>query len=177
MQESSPSSSRRSGCTGPSTSPHVRPSPGWAFGSLDDAADVGVEHTWEALLHARSMVVLASRVGGCPGPVDGVTTALRDPETLERDVAAARALGFTGKLCIHPAQVDAVRQGFAPTQEEVAWARRVVAAVEAEPAGAVSVDGAMVDKPVLDRARRILHAMPDPTPAPEGGPHDRPDAP
>ncbi len=127
-----------------------------AFGSIDFAVDLGAEHTWEALLQARSTLVLVSRLAGIEGPVDGVTTALRDEQVLAEDVAAARALGFTGKLCIHPAQVSLVTRGFAPTPEEVDWARRVMEAVGSGSSGAVSLDGAMVDKPVVDRARRIL---------------------
>lgn len=135
-----------------------------AFGSIDYAVDVGAEHTPTALLHARSTLVFASRIAGIEGPVDGVTTALRDEELLAEDVAAARELGFTGKLLIHPAQVAPVGRGFAPTPDEVDWARRVLAAVEGGIAGAVSLDGAMVDKPVVDRARRILDR------GPAGGP-------
>lgn len=127
-----------------------------AFGSIDYAVDLGAEHTPTALLHARSTMVLASRVAGIEGPVDGVTTALRDEELLTEDVAAAAELGFTGKLLIHPAQVAPVAQGFAPTPDEIQWARRVLTAVADAAAGAVSLDGSMIDKPVVDRARRIL---------------------
>jgi citrate lyase subunit beta / citryl-CoA lyase len=99
--------------------------------------------------------VLASRIAGVAAPVDGVTTALRDPERLAEDVRAARGLGFAGKLCIHPDQVRSVQVGFAPTDQEVAWAERIVAAARTT-AGAIAVDGAMVDRPVLARAQRIL---------------------
>lgn len=126
-----------------------------AFGSIDFAGDIGADGSWDSLLHARSGLVLASRVGGVAPPVDGVTTAIGDPARLASDVAAARGLGFTGKLCIHPGQVEAVRAGFAPGADEVAWAERVLSAVgDAE--GAVAVDGAMVDRPVVERARAIL---------------------
>ncbi len=128
-----------------------------AFGSIDFAVDVGAEHTWTALLHARSTLVLASRLAGVQSPIDGVTTALRDEDVLAADVAAAHDLGFTGKLCIHPAQVEPVARGFAPTPAEVEWAERVLGAVGQGSPGAVSFDGAMVDKPVMDRARRIVH--------------------
>jgi citrate lyase subunit beta/citryl-CoA lyase len=126
-----------------------------AFGSIDFAEDVGSGGSWEASLLARSTLVLASRVAGIGAPVDGVTTALRDPERLADDVAAARGLGFAGKLCIHPDQVRPVQVGFAPTAQEVVWAERIVAAAR-DTRGAVAVDGAMVDRPVLARAERIL---------------------
>ncbi len=125
-----------------------------AFGSIDYALDIGADGTWDSLLLARSALVIASRLAGIDPPVDGVTTALHEPEILAADVGRARGLGFTGKLCIHPAQVEAVARGFAPSADEVAWARRITAA--ADGAGAVAVDGAMVDRPVLERARRIL---------------------
>lgn len=131
-----------------------------AFGSIDFAVDIGADGSWESLLAARSALVLASRVRGIAAPIDGVTAALRDPQLLAADVRAARALGFTAKLCIHPAQLPSVRAGFAPTDDEVAWAERVVAAVSgaAGDTGAVAVDDAMVDAPVLARAERILAA-------------------
>jgi len=124
-----------------------------AFGSVDLATQLGVPHTDElALGYARSRLVMASAAAGIAPPLDGVTTALDDPAVLDADLAHARRLGFGGKLCIHPRQVPVVRQGFAPTEEELAWARRIVGAGEA----ASTVDGQMVDRPVVERARRLL---------------------
>ncbi len=69
----------------------------------------------------------------------------------------ARAFGFGGKLCIHPRQVAAVNAGFAPGEREVAWARRIVAAVEAgADSAALAVDGELVDRPVILKAQAIL---------------------
>ena len=126
-----------------------------AFGSVDYAGDLGAEHVDEALLLARSTLVLVSRAAGLPGPVDGVTTAFDDPDAVRADAARARRLGLTGKLCIHPRQLAPVLQGFAPDAAEVAWARTVVDAVREE-RGAVQVAGALVDAPVLARARAVL---------------------
>ncbi len=126
-----------------------------AFGSLDYAVDLGCAHTREALAFARARIVLASRVAGLPPPIDGVTTALKDDAVLAGDVAHARELGFSGKLCIHPAQVTAVRAGFLPAPEQLDWARRVLAAT-AGGSHAVQVDGKMVDRPVIEQARRLL---------------------
>lgn len=126
-----------------------------AFGSLDYAVDLGCSHTRDALAYARARIVLASRVAGLPPPVDGVTTALKDESVLADDVAYARALGFGGKLCIHPAQLGAVRAGFLPTPEQLDWARRVLEAT-ASGSHAVQVDGKMVDRPVIEQARRLL---------------------
>jgi citrate lyase subunit beta/citryl-CoA lyase len=123
-----------------------------AFGSIDYCADLGSAHLREVLLPARSELVLASRLAGIAAPIDGVTVQLDDPRPVEEDAAHARALGMTGKLCIHPKQIAAVRRAFAPTEAEIGWARRALASGE----GAVSVDGAMVDEPVRIRARAIL---------------------
>lgn len=125
-----------------------------AFGQLDFAADVGSSTDDAALLLARSTLVVASRAAGLPGPIDGPTTALDDPGVAAADARRAKALGFTGKLCIHPSQVAPVNLAFAPTEEEVTWARRIVDA--AARGGAVRVDGQMVDAPVFQRARDLL---------------------
>lgn len=125
-----------------------------AFGSIDYAGDVDALETDDSLLLARSLLVLASRAAGKPAPLDGVTTDLVDMAPVQAAAAYARSLGFAGKLCIHPRQVAAVAAGFAPDEQEVRWAREVVAAGAS--GGAVAVAGQMVDRPVLERARRIL---------------------
>jgi len=85
-----------------------------AFGSIDFCADLGCAHTRDALLAARSELVLASRLSGLPAAVDGVTAAINDPALARDDARYARDLGFGGKLCIHPQQVGAVLVGFQP---------------------------------------------------------------
>lgn len=124
-----------------------------AFGSVDFCSDLGCAHEWDALLHARSAIILASRVAGIAAPIDGVTLQLDDDAQAGEDARKASALGFTGKLCIHPRQVRPVLAGFTPRAEEVEWAQRVAGVGDQ---GAVSVDGLMVDPPVLRRARQIL---------------------
>lgn len=124
------------------------------FGSLDFQADVGTSD--DDLLYARSQLVLVSRVAGIGAPVDGVTQAIDDPEVLRRDCHRSRQLGFSGKACIHPAQVDIVNACFSPNAEEIAWAQRVVAAFAQSQGGAVLVDGSMVDLPVLLKAQATL---------------------
>ncbi|MFC9220615.1 HpcH/HpaI aldolase/citrate lyase family protein [Streptomyces hygroscopicus] len=134
-----------------------------AFGNVDLAGQLGVasdEHA--ALAYARSRLVFASAAAGICAPVDGVTTAVKDAAILRDDIAHARRLGFTGKLCIHPGQVEAVGSGFAPSAEELTWARAVLTARDS----VTTIDGQMVDKPVLERARRILERPHDPHPAP-----------
>ena len=124
-----------------------------AFGNVDLAARLGVAHDDTlALAHARSRLVLASAAAGIGRPVDGVTTAVRDLEALRTATAHARRLGYAGKLCIHPSQIGPVADGFAPSDGEIRWARAVLGAG----ASVTTVDGQMVDRPVLERARGIL---------------------
>ncbi|MFV8054670.1 HpcH/HpaI aldolase/citrate lyase family protein [Mycobacterium sp. 48b] len=127
-----------------------------AFGSIDFAAELGIDPTdREALLAARSSLVVASAAAELAGPIDGVTTALNDESVLRQDVEHGRRLGLTAKLCIHPSQVGVVHNSLAPNTADVDWARRILAGTASDEA-ATSVDGHMVDAPVLARARRIL---------------------
>lgn len=123
-----------------------------AFGSIDFCADLSCEHRRDVLLPVRSELVIASRLAGISAPIDGVTVQLDDMSICGDDAAHSRAVGMSGKLCIHPKQIEAVRHAFAPSNTEIEWARRVLASGD----GAVSVDGAMVDEPVRIRARSIL---------------------
>lgn len=128
-----------------------------AFGHIDFQLDLGMKDASEAdLLPQRCELVLASRLARIAPPLDGVTVAIDDAARLAEDVQRARRLGFGGKLCIHPRQVAGVRAGLAPSEAELAWARRVLEAAAAARGAAVAVDGKMVDKPVLLRAEGIL---------------------
>jgi citrate lyase subunit beta/citryl-CoA lyase len=127
------------------------------LGTVDPAAQLGATPGPDGreLLYARSALVVDAAAAGLAGPIDGPCTAIGDEAALRAETAAAKALGFSGKICIHPSQLDTVHDVFAPTDEELAWARRVVAAAEGS-RGAVAVDGQMVDAPVVARARRLL---------------------
>jgi citrate lyase subunit beta/citryl-CoA lyase len=126
------------------------------FGSIDFQLDLGMLAEEEELLYFRSQIVLDSRLAGILPPVDGVTTDINSPDRVRADTLRARRLGFGGKMCIHPKQVPIVNECFAPTDQEEAWARRIVEASAAAPGAAISVDGKMVDRPVLARAEAIL---------------------
>ncbi|HSF48800.1 MAG TPA: CoA ester lyase [Burkholderiales bacterium] len=126
------------------------------FGSIDFQLDLAMQADEDELLCFRSQLVLASRVAGIDAPVDGVSTALDDPEQLRADTLRARRLGFGGKLCIHPKQVAHVNECFRPGADEVAWAKRVLDAASAAKGAAVAVDGKMVDRPVILKAQAIL---------------------
>jgi citrate lyase subunit beta/citryl-CoA lyase len=127
-----------------------------AFGNVDLAVELGIDAANRtALLASRSLVNLASAAAGLTGPIDGVTTIFDDEAVVGDDAAYAASLGFRGKLCIHPRQVAPVASGFRPTEAEIAWATGILASGHGEEAH--TVDGAMVDRPVLERARQIAH--------------------
>ena len=126
------------------------------FGSVDFQLDMGIEGDGDELLHFRSQLVLASRLAHLQAPVDGATTALRDDALIEADASRARRLGFGGKLCIHPRQVALVNARFSPGEAELEWARRVVQTAHAAGGAATSLDGKMIDKPILQRAEAVL---------------------
>lgn len=130
------------------------------FGSLDFALDIAATAGSDEreLLLARSQIVLASRVAGIASPIDGIVESIDDEDGLRGACERARRLGFGGKLAIHPRQISTINKAFTPTSDEVARAERLVAAFDAAPGGAVRVDGAMVDRPVVERARRVLRA-------------------
>lgn len=129
-----------------------------AFGSLDFMLDLDLPGPGMAVDAAAFSLALASRAGGLPPPVAGVTPAL-DRERVQADWAHARNLGFGAKLCIHPMQVAAFHDACQPAPSQLDWARRVVEAWQGQTdTGAIQVDGQMVDKPVLLSAQRILAA-------------------
>jgi len=125
------------------------------FGTIDFALDLDLPGDPVGLDYAASRLALASRAAGIASPVAGVTAEITDDVRLLADLARARAHGFGAKLCIHPRQVAVLHAALLPTTAELEWARRVVTATEGNPA-AVQVDGRMVDRPVLQRARALL---------------------
>lgn len=125
-----------------------------AFGSVDFSLDIGCAHERLAMLAARSEIVWRSRAANRAAPIDGVTTDLTGPELVEDDARHAVRLGFGGKMAIHPKQVEPIRHAFQPSEQTLAWARNIVAAASCDQAS--SVNGEMVDRPVIERARRIL---------------------
>ena len=129
-----------------------------ALGHLDLQADLGmVCGADEAELGSvRLNLVMASRLANLPPPIDGVSTSTQDLALVLNDAARSRRFGFFAKLCIHPAQLAPVREAFIPSAAQQDWAHRVLAAEAAAGGGAFTVDGKMVDPPVLKLARQIL---------------------
>ena len=130
------------------------------FGAEDFITDIGGRRTASntEVLYARSQVVIAARLAGIPA-TDQVVVDYGDSARFEREAAEARDLGYSGKLCIHPSQVALATAAFTPSEDEVAWARGLLAvaeAAEADGRGVVAYEGTMVDAPIILRARAVL---------------------
>jgi len=105
---------------------------------------------------ARSLCLLAAAAANAV-PIDTIYTDFGDDKGLTAECAAARRSGFTAKMAIHPAQIPVINEVFSVTEEELTWARKVVAAFAENPeAGTLALDGKMVDRPHLTLARRLL---------------------
>jgi citrate lyase beta subunit len=131
------------------------------LGAVDLGAELGLEPRPDGLeiLYARSKVVVDSTAAGIRPPFDIVHLDVTDGPGLEEECRLARSLGFRGKACIHPAQLEIVNRAFAPSEAELEWARRVLDAYQRETGegrGVFALNGSMVDLPVVERARRIL---------------------
>jgi citrate lyase subunit beta/citryl-CoA lyase len=145
------------------------------FGPGDFAASlgmplnsIGVMDEWDEAYpghrfhHAMQRIVVAARAAGLR-VLDGPVADYGDEEGLRRSCLIARSLGFDGKWCIHPAQIEVVNEVFSPTEGELEWARKVVAAYEkanAEGSGSASVVGQMVDAASIKLARNTLDKVP-----------------
>jgi citrate lyase subunit beta/citryl-CoA lyase len=130
------------------------------FGAEDLSADLGATRTPEGteVSYARQRVVLAASAAGIDA-IDTLVTDFDDTERLTADTRRSVQFGFDGKLAIHPAQVPVINDAYTPDQSEIEWATRVLEArEEAEEAGrgVFSVDGEMIDAPLIAQAERIL---------------------
>lgn len=127
------------------------------FGADDLAAEMGLVRTPTAdeVHYPRTQVALVAHATGCEA-IDHVFTAINDLDGLHRDCQAGRALGYSGKQVIHPAQLGPVNDVYAPDPSTVAWARHIVEAFRDAARGVTIVDGRMVDAPIVAQAERIL---------------------
>jgi citrate lyase beta subunit len=126
-----------------------------SIGAMDEWDETYPGHRFH---HAMQRIVVAARAAGLRA-VDGPLADYRDEEGLRQSCLIARSLGFDGKWCIHPAQIEAVNEIFSPTEREIEWAKKVVRAYEGASAagtGAVSVDGQMIDAASIKLARNTL---------------------
>ena len=130
-----------------------------SFGALDLAADLGGSPGEQETLYARSHLAIAARSAGKPRPSDGVHPRLDDDDGLRREAEAAKRIGFFGKSAIHPRQVPIIHEVFAPTPDELAWARDVLRAFDQSGGAATkTTTGEFVDRPVAERAKQLLRA-------------------
>lgn len=133
-----------------------------AFGSADYTLDMGIEITREGteLSYPRSRIAVASRAARIEPPLDTpFMMDLKDMEALKVDAGRAKQLGFQGKLCIHPNQIEPCNAIFSPAKEEILYAEKVVQVfeeAEKEGSAVILLDGKFIDYPVVERARRIL---------------------
>jgi citrate lyase subunit beta/citryl-CoA lyase len=132
-----------------------------AFGGADFALDLGITPSdgESELLYTRQRLVLASRDACVEPPLDSPWFKLKDLDGLRASSAASRRTGFQGRMCIHPEQVASVNESYAPSAQEIARARRIVAAfraAEAKGSAAIQVDGQMIDYPIVREAERVL---------------------
>jgi citrate lyase subunit beta/citryl-CoA lyase len=133
-----------------------------AFGAADYSLDLGIEISKEGLelIYPRSRIAVACRATHIQPPLDTpYMIDLKDVDGLKADAMRAKQLGFQGKLCIHPNQIEPCHTVFSPTKEEIFYAEKVIQAFEeAEQSGvaAIQLDGKFIDYPVVERARRTL---------------------
>src|SRR5262249_7476053 len=131
------------------------------FGPADFALEMGLRETDASrgiLYHARCMLVIAAKASSV-APVDGVHLAVKDEKAFRDDAELGLRLGFEGKLCIHPRQVEIVNEIYTPTSDDVDHAARLLEAAErarAEGRGVFTFDGKMIDAPAIAAARRTL---------------------
>ncbi|MCJ8139887.1 HpcH/HpaI aldolase/citrate lyase family protein [Falsirhodobacter halotolerans] len=133
---------------------------GLSAGGEDLATSMGARPTAEVLRMPKLMIHYAAKAAGVLSfGMFRSTVDYTDPVAIRDAAREARDFGFDGASCIHPAVVPILNEGFAPTPEEVAWARRVVAANAAQAAagrGAFTLDGKFIDAPIVTRAERLL---------------------
>lgn len=134
-----------------------------AFGAGDFTRDIGVRWSRRESesQYARAALVIASRAAGLEAPLDSVWVDLRDQRGLVRSARLVKQLGFQGKMCIHPSQVEPINTVFSPTSEEVAVAQRVVEAfraAETQGLASLQLDGQFIDYPIVEAAQRLLTA-------------------
>jgi citrate lyase subunit beta / citryl-CoA lyase len=131
------------------------------FGAADFTLDMGMQWTRDEreLAPARAALVLASRAAGLEPPIDTVWARLQDAQGLHASARTSLEMGFQGRMCIHPDQIDVVHSVFTPSAEEHARASKIVQAFEeAERNGLASirVDGQFVDYPIVEKARKVV---------------------
>jgi citrate lyase subunit beta/citryl-CoA lyase len=128
-----------------------------SIGGLDLLRDLYAGNGNLPMLYVRSHLVVVSSAAGLPPPVDSVYPLIDDDAGLREQAQFARSLGFAAKSAIHPRQIPILHEVFAPSVQDLEWARAVLVAFEAAGRGATRLpDGEFVDLPVAQRAQRLL---------------------
>jgi citrate lyase subunit beta/citryl-CoA lyase len=133
---------------------------GLLLGAEDLATDLEVERTiiGTEIFYARSKVIVAAKANKIDA-IDTPFTHLSDEKGLIEDASFAKSLGMNAKACIHPSQIDHINLVFSPTEKEILYAKKIIEAekvAQHEQKGAFSVDGKMIDKPIINRAHQLL---------------------
>lgn len=137
---------------------------GLIFAAEDFALDLSLTRTpsLTEFLYARSAIATACRAHNLPSTIDLVCTSYKGEEgrrVMEEECLGGKGLGFNGKQCIHPDQVSIAQKAFAPSEEEVTWAVRIIVAdakADEQGRGAWTLDGQMIDAPVVGKARSLV---------------------
>lgn len=147
----------------PAIAAAAAPDGGVMLGGVDYAAAIGAEMSWDALFHVRASLIAATAAAGCAS-IDAPFLDTADAAGLEAETRRVRALGFAGRACIHPAQVGIINGIFTPSATELSKAERIAAAFAAAEGGVALLDGALVERPVFEAARRVLSSREDKAP-------------
>ncbi|RJG04500.1 CoA ester lyase [Noviherbaspirillum sedimenti] len=136
---------------------------GLTWGAEDIAAALGastnrrLDGEYDTVYKLARALCLSGAVAAGVQPIDTIFGNFSDPAGLDADAKSARRAGFTGKIAIHPNQVDIINRAFSPSQEEMAWSRRIVEAFDSNPGlGTIGIEGKMIDMPHLKQAQRVL---------------------
>ena len=128
---------------------------GLALGGADLSAELGSDMSWDAMLLARSMIVLqASKYGLIT--IDSPFMQIEDINELAQESRKARSIGFNSKFAIHPKQAEVIKESFLPTKEDLEEAQKILKAFSKSKGGAISVDGKMIDKPIIKLMKKRL---------------------
>jgi len=133
---------------------------GIMFGGADYSASIGSDMGWDALSYARGALVSHAALAGCE-IVDVPYLDVKDEAGLYTETKRVKSMGFTGRACIHPAQVSIVNKVFTPSTEEISKAEKIAAAYEEAAGGVALLEGKLIEKPVLRAAERVLACKKD----------------
>ncbi len=128
---------------------------GVIFGGGDLSGEIGCSMTWDNMYTARQIVLMAAAHAGIEA-IDVPYLDISDLEGLAKECKKVASMGFTSKIAIHPKQIEVINNMFTPEQNEIIWARKIIKAANKFGTGAICVDGKMIDKAIVKRARKVV---------------------